>query len=163
MVNANITGTLTTPGQYYALWLVNSGVAPAEANVYTPVPWGYQHSARGSNLWDSTNKRFVLPVAGVWAIDFSVVFATTVALNRMILQISVNGVVRADFNGTKAATIGGINMSASILVSANDYVELLVYHSNATVTNLPLTGGTAMAYRDRAASPATFAALTFMG
>ena len=91
MVNASITGTLTTPGQYHALWQVNSGIAPAEANVYTPVPWSYLHSSRGSNLWDSTNKRFVLPVAGVWAIDFSVVFSTTVALTRMILQISVNG------------------------------------------------------------------------
>ena len=164
MVDARVTGTLTTPAQYYALWLINAGATPVEPNTYTSVPWGFCQASRGGNqLWDNANQRFVLPVAGVWRIDFSVVFASTAALNRMILQMKVNNTVRADFNGSKASTIGGLNMSTSLLVNANDYVELQVHHSNTTVTNLPTTGGFAMAYRDRAASPATYAIFTFLG
>ena len=162
--NPTLSGIVTTPGQYYVMWLINSGAAPVDSNVATTVPFNYLHSSRGGNtLWDSVNQRFVLPVAGVWRIDFGVTFQQTSAASRVILSMKVNGVGRAETQAGKSTNAGGWNMSAAVLVSANDYVELTVSHDASTVTNLPTTGGTGMAYRDRTSSPCTYAIFSFVG
>ena len=164
LASPTFTGIVSTSGQHYVMWLINSGQAPVETNIATVVPFGYLYASRGSStLWDSGTQRFIIPTTGVWKIDFSCCFTSTSVATRLITTIKVNGVTRADNQGNKQSNAGGLAMSVNLLLTANDYVELLITHNASTVTNLPTTGGTAMSYRDRTSSPSTYAIFTFTG
>ena len=45
----SISKPLFTPGQYYTMWYVISGLAPVEANTTTFVSWNYNAATTGGN------------------------------------------------------------------------------------------------------------------
>ena len=149
----------------FGLWYIDTTHLLIATNVYTNVLFTFLQSSRngGSTLWDNTNGRFNIPSTGLWHIDFSVAYTTATIATRMIFQIAINGTARVELQDYKNNTQMGANISADLLLNANDYVELRAFHNNTTATNLPTTGGTSFALRDRTASPCTYAILHFIG
>ena len=146
------SGPVTMPTQTYAQGRGNTGWSSFSSGAWNIQPHGstpVMSSNRGS-AYNTSNKRFTAPVAGVYLVQASWYVKQTTAASPASQYIHpglyVNGLIgwnggqqayqifghEMNRSGTATKHYEGVSISYTLYLSAGDYVEIRVYSPNAS-------------------------------
>lgn len=106
----------------------------ADTSATNPVIWT-QIGLNTGNVYDTTNGRFTAPTDGLYAINFRILSLLNVDTQ---CRLYLNGAVIEGLTGYGSAetdSYGGFSVSAPVLLSAGDYLQ--VYVTTGSVLNTP--------------------------
>jgi hypothetical protein len=104
------------------------------AGSFVQVPFDTVISDYNSN-YNTTDKRYTAPVAGLYHFDASVALPTTGGATRWGLSLYVNGSDARrllDYTFSTASSTGAINGGGSLVLAAGDYVDVRLVCSGTT-------------------------------
>ena len=126
-----VSGALLNPGRSYVFAQVTN-TQSVGAGVTYGILWNSFTTVGNAISYNSTNGRFTVSVAGLYTVEAVCRLANYSSTIRSVMQIQKNGgpaVWEAD------STIG-INIVATLLLAANDYIQIAVYNGGASSTTL---------------------------
>lgn len=93
-----------------------------------------------SDLWDSTNKRFVAPLAGLYLVEARAELSGLTGIPSAYIAIRVGGseVFRGTSIGGVLFTGAGLIAQSVLSLAANDNVDIVVYQSGSGTAQIDL-------------------------
>jgi hypothetical protein len=126
----SVTGAIRNPGRSYIFAQVTNSQSIGSGVTYGILYNSF--SLVGSAIsYNATNGRFTVSAAGLYTVEAVCRLANYSASQRSVMQILKNG-----GSVWEADSVIGIQIVATLLLAANDYVQIAVYNGGASTTTL---------------------------
>ena len=85
-------------------------------------------------MWDTTQKGFVIPKAGLWHVGASIAFNSS-GSGTVVVGVRVNGTNIAESWLSKSSTQAGSHINCALVVNVNDLVQFWFYQNSGASMN----------------------------